>query len=169
MPGPVRVIKYAVGGTSMDTFWRSPGAGGAFPGYVGLLQAVQTGLASAQTPAGAHIAGLLWLQGEGDTCNAEAAANYATRLAAFVTDFRAAVGEPALPVVVAQIHALPAWPYAGAVQSAEAGLPGVLPNVGTFATQDLPTFSGTNPHFDGPAQYTIGQRFGAAIQALVPD
>jgi hypothetical protein len=134
-----------------------------------LLDAVQSGLATANIPGGCHIAGLLWLQGEGDAGSDTAAPPYAARLAAFVTDFRAAVSEPNLPVVVAQIHTLPSWGYGNLIQEAEAGLPGVLPNVGTFETQDIPVPGPTNPHFDGPEQIEVGRRFAVTMLSLTAD
>jgi hypothetical protein len=169
IPSPAHLIKYTVCGTSMDTFWRSPSAGGAFPGYVGLLEAVRDGLACADIPGGQHIAGLLWLQGESDAPDGEAAANYADRMAAFISDFRAAVNEPTMPVVVAQIHTLPVWTYGVTVQGSQASMATIMPNVGTFSTMDIPVPSATNPHFEGPEQIEVGQRFAATMLALTPD
>lgn len=168
MPAPFYMIKFAVGGTSMNTFWCPPDAGGPFAGYVNLLEAVRAGLASASIPGGAHIAGLIWLQGESDAPDFESATNYAARLKCFITDFRGAIGEPNLPVVVAQIHDA-GWPYTSIVQAAQANIVNVLPNVATFQTEDIPIPAPTNPHFGGPEQIIIGQRFAAAMQLLTPD
>ena len=169
MTGPVFVIKFTACGTSMDTFWRSPSAGGAFPGYVGLLNSIKAGLACANIPGGAHIAGLLWLQGESDAPDQEAAANYGDRLAAFINDFRHAMSEPELPVVVAQIHSLPTYAFGAEVQAAQASMATTLPNVATFTTMDIPVPSNTNPHFGGPEQIEIGQRFATSIRDLAGD
>jgi hypothetical protein len=166
MPGPVYIIKYAVPSTSMDTFWRSPSAGGAFPGYVALLDAVRSALAAARIPGGAHLAALLWFQGESDAIDsAEAADTYQARLAAFIADFRTDTGAAQLPVVLAQVHLCSQEPWGAVVQSAQAAVAGSVPGVSMFPTEDLVLNPG-EPDEDGESEYAVGQRFAAAVQAI---
>jgi hypothetical protein len=167
MPGPVYVVKCAVPSTSMDAFWRSPSAGGAFPGYVALLDTIKAGLAAAQIPGGCHLAGLLWLQGESDAiAGGEAADSYRERLTAFIGDFRHDVGEPALPVLLAKIHLYPGEGRGPDVQAAETAVAATVPGVSIFSTDDL--VLGQGPDEGGQGEYEIGRRFAAAVQSIAP-
>jgi len=164
MPKPCYIIKYTVGGTSMDMFWRSENAGGCYPGYVNLLNTIRNGLDSINVQG--HIAGLMWLQGESDSFKFGPSSAYSDRLYAFITDFRHDVGEPDLPVVVAQIHAATNLDYVVAVQNAETEIQYQLPNIATFSTSDLSLIPGT-PHFDANSQLEIGSRFAEAMKSRV--
>jgi hypothetical protein len=149
----------------MDTFWRSPSAGGAFPGYVALLKTIKAGLSDAQISGGFHLAGLLWLQGESDAiAGGAAAAQYHQRLAAFIEDLRHDVGVPALPVVIAQIHRYVGEGCGQQVQDAETAVATEVPHVVIFSTDDLTL--GQGPDEGGQAEYEIGCRFAAAMQSL---
>jgi hypothetical protein len=118
------------------------------------------------------VAGLLVFQGEADALDPAraptrrlAAANYAERFSAFVTDFRRDLEAPRLPVVFAQIgaqDALDVFVNWEVVQDQQRSVS--LPCAAMIATDDLPLMDGL--HFTTDSYRVIGGRFADAYQGL---
>lgn len=93
----VAIIKYANGGTNLHTQWKGGGDNtttGDGSEYKIFQQTVTGGLAAlgAKYPGAViEIEGMLWVQGESDNSEANAAA-YQTNLSNFITDIRATYG-----------------------------------------------------------------------------
>ncbi|MEM6504178.1 MAG: sialate O-acetylesterase [Planctomycetota bacterium] len=83
------LIKYAVGGTSLDVDW-DPNTG---PVYDAFTDTVANGLAALIGPGDTYeIAGMLWTQGERDANNDRTTAQYESDLTEFVGAIRADYG-----------------------------------------------------------------------------
>lgn len=114
------------------------------------------------------VSGILFFQGETDAVDPEKFPNlnpdpaaWAEKFATFAYNFRADIGNPALPLVYAQLGQpanLEELPYWEAVQQQQASLQ--IPNAAMITTKDLPT---KGVHFTAEGYKTIGERFARAI------
>ena len=117
-----------------------------------------------------RLAGLLFFQGEADAKKLQQfrlarAEKWPALFKKFVTDFRADVKQPGLPVVFAQIgetvykQSFHKWQF---MQQQQASVK--LANGAMITTSDLPTHDGL--HFTAKSYQTIGQRFAMAYLSL---
>lgn len=117
------------------------------------------------------VAGILFFQGEADAIDPKQypslqpdAAAWAEKFASFAYNFRQDLGNPALPLVYAQLgqpgtlEGLPNWDL---VKQQQANLQ--IPNAALISTSDLPM---AGIHFTAEGYQVIGQRFADAIAAF---
>ncbi|MBE6581048.1 MAG: sialate O-acetylesterase [Ruminococcaceae bacterium] len=85
------IIKCAWGGTNLYEQWRSPSAQGETGElYLQFVAYVKASLAYLEKKDyDITVKGMCWMQGESDSCTAEAAADYGIYLADFIKDIRA--------------------------------------------------------------------------------
>ncbi|MEO1636331.1 MAG: sialate O-acetylesterase [Cyanobacteria bacterium J06631_9] len=117
------------------------------------------------------VSGILFFQGEADAIDPDQfpslqpdAGAWAEKFATFAFNFRTDIGNPALPLVYAQLgqpenlEGLPNW---DAVQQQQESLQ--IPNAGMIVTEDLPM---DGIHFTADSYRVIGQRFADAIAQI---
>ncbi len=113
-----------------------------------------------QAKLSGEIAGILFYQGESDTFTFEQADEWPSRFAQFVSEIRADLADPQLPVVFAQIATIgppwsaysPAWDHLKLRQASVN-----IPNVAMVTTDDLQLIDPA--HLDAASQYELGKRF----------
>ncbi len=164
-PGPrVAIIKHAVGGSDLDNNWNASGGP--------LYQDLQTHIAQAMeelAPLGdAHLAGVVWVQGENDAVNLGASERYKDNLTAFVAQIRQDLDSPQLPFVVALVAPSESWPHHPLVRQAQRDVASADPNVVTVESEDLPVLSGDPLHYNARGLQTLGERTAEAMAPLLP-
>jgi hypothetical protein len=117
--------------------------------------------------------GILWHQGEGDGQAETDALSYAVRWTKMITDLRADLGAPDLPVVVGElcrsVYTRPDGKTKFAIEVNEqlATLPLFVPHtafVSSFGLKDR----GDHVHFDAASQREFGRRYAHAFMELDP-
>jgi len=111
--------------------------------------------------------GVIWHQGESDSNDAELAQSYQSRLVQMFTDLRADLGMPNLPIVVGQLGEFVKYPYSDVVKTAIKQMPEKLPEVAFVDSNGL-TDKGDHLHFNTASQQQFGERYAAAMLALLP-
>jgi hypothetical protein len=115
LPEEVAILKFAIGGSSLQRDWLPRTAGTLYPE---LRRAVRQALSALRRSGHApRLAGVFRIQGEADALQAEAAANYGQNLGAPIGRLRREFGPPRLPFVFARLPAGLAVPYAPEVGS----------------------------------------------------
>lgn len=130
-------------------------------------RAVQQAKAAA---ADGILSGVLWHQGETDTTDEKNAETYEARLTRMITDLRADLGTPDLPVVVGQLGDFlnrnpQKHPFVETVRTALRKLPTIVPHTGYADSAGLAD-QGDQLHFNADAQNELGKRYAAAMQGL---
>lgn len=96
----IYLVKYAVNGTALYNDW-SPTNG---PQYTGFMNAVNSALANLEMNGISYeISGMLWMQGESDALEGEAA-SYETNLVNFISVMRSEFGIPEMPFIIARVR-----------------------------------------------------------------
>jgi hypothetical protein len=114
------------------------------------------------------LTGLLWYQGETDVADPQALETWPRDFAQLVSDIRADLGRPNLPVVMTVIgpgrsgETSPAWAAFQAMQEAMA-LP---PNVARVSARDLAVSDG-DIHLTTSSYVVLGRRYARAMHGLV--
>jgi hypothetical protein len=116
------------------------------------------------------IKGVLWHQGETDTLKQQDAETYETRLTKMLSDLRADLSVPDLPVVVGQLGDFLALtpeknPYFETVRAAIKHVSEVVPHVGYADSAGL-DHKGDKLHFTADAEREMGARFAKAMHEL---
>jgi len=111
------------------------------------------------------VAGFFWMQGESDGLEGHGS-EYAANLTSFIARVREDFKKPNLPFVFGQIidHDGTTAPVIRAQQQLVAD---TVPNTALVLTDDLGHTD--HIHFNGQGIYTMGERFGTAYLALVPE
>ncbi|MHC4504421.1 MAG: sialate O-acetylesterase, partial [Planctomycetota bacterium] len=182
----VVLIKSGTGGTTQHVHWRSPSAveragGKVGPLYKRLLRRAHDTIANLDEVfphgkgLGFELAGILWLQGENDSCGMDKERNvglwtyYRDNLFDFIRDLRADLGVPDLPFIIGEINDSGVWdgspqkPKGGpTVRAAQREAARKLKNVYVFETKDLdPGY-----HYDSPSHVEIGRRYANSALAI---
>lgn len=118
---------------------------------------------------------LVWVQGESES-GTDAAFGYQPALTGFISDVRADLGEPDLPVVLgriaAQTGASRGGPYPddnlAAVRAAQEAVADADPRVDWVDMDDLPGL-GDHLHFDGEGHRMLGERLADSCAALLDE
>ena len=166
-PTPLRIIKYAVGSTSLAVQWRSPSAGGPGYCYTHMLITIQDAIAA--IPGGGYIAGVIWDQGASDATTLANAQAYQSRLTYFLHDLRWVTDQAHLPIVIVQAHpASPGFPYMSTIAQAQAAVVAGNPDNVMVVTSDLSLNSPTDQHLTGASQYILGQRCAEVLAPRLP-
>lgn len=168
---PSSLIKVALGGSTLQTDWRSPRSGGEVGAmYKQLRTRIQS---LAQAPGSVHPdckdqrcrwGAFIWFQGENDAFDAAGAQAYERNLANLIADVREESGRPDLPVVVIQVGKwAQSLPHGRTVAAAQANVVTADRHARLVDTSDLSGFY----HYDPAAQLVIGERTAKAVAALL--
>ncbi len=164
MPGrKIAFIKDAVSGTYLghDADWLPPSSNNGTNGvlYNNMMVHIDAAMKSFgsafdtanYTP---RWAGFVWLQGEFDATNLGDANSYETNLTNLISDIRAKVKIPDLPVILPMIDVQNRWTYNSQIRAADVAVKQKLKNVDTMDTRGLPT---DGEHYITAGQVTIGR------------
>lgn len=154
---PIALIPTALGGSGVS-LWQ-PGTGHLFANMADMLKL-----------AGGKIRGVVWYQGESD-CSAGNIAAYPERFRHFVRGLRELVGNPALPVVTAQLGRF-TWGADDAqgnrdwtaMRDTQRRLALEIPHAALVPAIDLPLCD--EIHVSAAANLVLGERFAAAALGL---
>ena len=170
----VAILKYAVGGTSLEVDWKAGGDGttngdGArYKTFQNTVTAGLAGLASAYPHATITVEGMLWVQGERDAKGGYGD-NYQANLTAFVADVRATYG-PGLLFMVSRLSSdqtnIPALPLA-TVRAAQDAVATADPLTALVDTDGF-GMKTDNLHFDALGQQQIGKAASDQTLNLYP-
>jgi len=161
----VAIIRYANGGTNLNTQWKGGGdatTAGDGSEYVIFQQTVTQGLAAlaaAYPSATRELQSMVWLQGESDAVSGLSNL-YQANLTAFIADVRSTYGA-SLPFVIARLSSKQTaltTSYLNEVRAAQDAVAAADPRTALFTT-DSYGIKSDNLHFDGSAQQAIGSGF----------
>jgi hypothetical protein len=118
------------------------------------------------------LKGILWHQGETDAADEALATTYLDRLTAAISEWRAALEQPALPVVAGKIFVAPQHeapggklPFGRIVNEALEQLPARVPHTAVVDSRGLTT-KADNLHFDTPGLREFGHRYAKAMRSI---
>ncbi len=162
---PFAIIKYARGGTSLETDWF--GNGTASPSGDGTeyarLQTVVTeglnALSSANPGTSYTIAGFLWTQGESDAFQSRTTAQYQADLTTFIADVRANYGN--IPFLFSRLCSAQTAMSASTrnqIRAAQDAVAAADADAWIVNTDTFPLL-GDNLHFNGAGQAALGSAF----------
>lgn len=152
----IGLIPCAVGGTPLSRWVKGA------PLYKNAVARTQEAMKTGE------LKGILWHQGESDSKNEENATTYGTRLAGMITDLRAELGKPELPVVVGELGeflsdtSLPFWKT---VNEAIKATPAAVPHCGLAKSEGL-TSRGDHLHFNAEGARGLGRRYAEEMERL---
>ncbi|MCK5810618.1 MAG: hypothetical protein KAH00_05985 [Cocleimonas sp.] len=163
----IKLIKFAVGGTSMfawDPHWRLGKAretrnASAGPLFKKLIKTVN------RHPSlkGAQFAGILWMQGETDARYSNAAHTYARNLSKFVRALRKELNSPSLAFFMGEVDPpATAFPYREMVRTAQRRSTASIKNSRLVSTRGLAKRS-DRLHYNAAGQLALGARFAKAF------
>ena len=161
----VAIIKYANGGTNLNSQWKGGGDGttaGDGPEYITFQQTVTSGLAAlaaAYPLATLDLQSMVWMQGESDAVAGFSTA-YAANLTAFISDVRSTYGA-SLPFVIARLSSLQTALDAGhlaTVRAAQDAVAAADPRTAVFITDSF-GIKTDNLHFNGAGLQSMGSAF----------
>jgi len=157
----IAIIKFSQGGTTLNEDWRPPSSGGTTGWlYNNFINDVRASLAYLDSNYTVQLMGLCWMQGEYDALDNAKANNYQTNLTNFISDVRAAINAPQLPVAIGMIDNSTGWTYNAAVRQAEINVSKTVNQTSIFDTHGLGT-DGT--HYNTEGQLELGHYFFNAL------
>ena len=159
----VAEVKYAVGATSLwdPLDWNPNGNNNLYDQMVARVNAAGAALAGQGHTT--FVAGVFWMQGESDADEGHAS-EYGANLTNLIASVRGLYGE-ATPFVFGQIIDRDA--NTSIVRAQQQLVANTVPNTAYVLTDDLGHTDFI--HFNGPGAYTMGERFGAANLAMIPE
>lgn len=167
----IALVKHAVGGTDLATYWYPgavPGDASAGPGFTVLLDAMGGARAALDASGEAwRWAGFVWMQGESDALAAGTADLYEANLTRLISAMRTVSGEDELPAYIGLISREAVWTYADTVRDAQQAVADADANVVTIETDDLPRNPNDTAHYDGSSERAMGLRFARAVETGV--
>jgi hypothetical protein len=164
----IKLIKFAVGGTSMLAWspnWSAQRANltknaSAGPLFKKLLQTVNANY----DDKASRISAVLWMQGEADAQYPAVARQYKHNLRAFVVALRRQLdGRPTQFIIAGVNPPLKQFPASEVVWLAQKQVASSLPNMSFIATADL-TKRSDQLHYDALGQLKLGQRFARMVR-----
>lgn len=160
----IYLVKYAKGSTTLASDWRTDGSGECYNWFQKRVTAALKSL-SGSDPV---VAGMIWMQGEGDAKTTADANAYADNLAKFIAKIRSDVATPDMPFVIGRISDYYLSRVGGAtVRNAQKSVADRDENVSWFSTDDLEyAYVG---HFGTQGQIDLGNRFAAELPAPTPE
>lgn len=172
----VAVFKYANGGTTLQTDWRSGGTVGTAgdgPEYVTFQETVSDGLTALQAAnpnETISIAGMVWVQGESDTESAASTLAYEANLTNFIDDVRLTYGAD-LQFSIAQLStsqfALDSQRLQ-TIRTAQANVAANDPNSFVVDSDEFYQGVGDGLHYNGAGQLALGEALAATFQVPEP-
>jgi hypothetical protein len=162
----IHLVKYAVSGTALYNDWAPPSG----PQYTGFMNTANAALANLDA-AGVdyEIAGILWMQGESDA-HENQAASYETNLRNFIADMRVRFSDPDLPFIVARVRDYfgGASGQAAIVRAAQVAVADTTAGVEWFDTDTYPLSTAHPGHYDTQGQLSLGLDFADTYLATGP-
>ncbi len=164
----IKIIKFAVGGTSMLAWspnWSARRANLTRNASAGPLfkKLMQTANASYNAKT-AKITAVLWVQGEADAKYPAVARQYVQNLRNFVTALRRQLDNRPTQFIVAGVNPpLKQFPASAQVSRAQRQVVSSLPNMSYVRTSDLSKRS-DQLHYDTLGQLHLGKRFARMIR-----
>ena len=161
----IYLVKYAIGGTTLTTDWKPDGTGYCYTAFKAAVKAAMQNLTLANLSP--SIAGMIWMQGEGEAHTGVGSRQYAAKLTRFITTVRSDFATPDMPFVIGRIST-----YYGTkannqrVRTAEETVPGQMRHVSWINTDDLgqwPLGTDYPGHYNAQGQIQLGIRFANAI------
>lgn len=154
---PLLIVKVAQNASYLASDWDPDVPGGLFARLTAEIRA-------AMMERTVRLRGLLWMQGEADSIEADHANAYRDNLEAFITALRLEIGAPALPVVAGLIDPPQgACPHADTVRAALSD--NALPAFHTIDCKGLPKRR-DNLHFAPKGLSILGRRFAQALKDI---
>jgi hypothetical protein len=163
----IYLVKYSVNGTALYNDWK-PATGAQYIGFMNTVNAALTALGNAGINY--EISGMLWMQGESDALEGEAA-SYETNLVNFISDMRTQLNTPAMPFIIARVRAY----YGGGgtpptqadiVRGAQVTVAESTPYVSWFDTDAYQMVNAG--HYGTQGQIDLGNHFATANLAYIP-
>ena len=164
----IKIIKFAVGGTSMLAWapnWSVQRANltknaSAGPLFKKLLQTANASYDSKKS----RISAVLWVQGEADAKYPAIARQYKNNLSIFVTALRRQLDNRNTQFIVAGVNPpVKQFPASAVINKAQKQVVASLPNMQFIRTIDLSKRS-DNLHFDTLGQIKLGKRFAKLVR-----
>jgi len=162
VPGAnVGILKVAYNGTSLRRNWHPTLS--VYPIiYPTLMARVTSGLQrlvdDGYTP---HLAGFVWIQGEGDASTKGTAEDYDGQLANLLSTLREDLNAPDLPIIFNQLHVDADRAFTETLRQRQEVFNASEPLSTMLEISDLPLKS-DSVHFESITQITLGQRLAAA-------
>jgi len=161
----VALIKYARGGTNLQTQWKAGGdatTSGDGPDYVSFQQTVTDGralLAAKYPSASLELDSMVWMQGESDAVPGTASL-YQANLTTFIADVRATY-DPSLPFIIGRLSSQQTSldsTSLNTVRAAQDAVAAADPRTAIFSTDGFSVAS-DHLHFDAAGQQALGSAF----------
>jgi hypothetical protein len=113
------------------------------------------------------LKGILWMQGESDSCNLQLATSYRAKLVRLIGDLRDELGAPGVPFLIGEIGQFehPDFPHYQTVNEALRAVAAEVPNAGFVSVRGV-THMGDQAHLDVPSQRRMGKAFAAEMLRL---
>lgn len=155
--GTVALLKHASNGSNLVNQWDSTGGDHSLWGYMNDFVDARM----AELPPGSRIAGLFWIQGNGDAQLATAAEDYAENLAWFIMRLRQDRG--CVPVVIDRLHPAVQYPFADRVRAEQEQVATFVDDVALVDTADLRLRDDPPQHYTADSFITLGGRMASAM------
>jgi hypothetical protein len=151
----IYLVKYALTSTSLAVDWKPDGTGPCYNTFKSRVNAAMAKLRNdGLSPS---IAGMIWMQGEGDATEAFAP-NYAANLTNLIGKVRGDFSTPDMRFVLGRILPTAGTPANNAiVRAAQEAVPGQVGNASWINTDDLPLAYPV--HYGTQGQIELGKRF----------
>ena len=154
----IGLVPCALGGSRLDQW--EPGA------YLYRRALFEAG----EVARSGEVRGLLWHQGESDSCDRDTAVTYGARLVEMLTAFRGELADEGIPVVVGELgrflEGVPQFGEFETVNQALNDIPGRLARSACVSSEGLAD-KGDRVHFNSVALREFGRRYAHAYQGLV--
>lgn len=153
----VALLKHATNGSNLVQQWDSTGTKHSLWAYMNDFVDARL----AELPAGSRIAGLFWIQGNGDAQLATAAEDYAENLAWFIMRLRQDRG--CVPVVIDRLSPRVQYPFADVVRAEQEQVAAFIDDVVIVDTADLALRDDPPQHYTADSFITLGKRMADAM------
>ena len=161
----IALIKFAVGGTNLDYFWRAPDEQGenAGPLYIQFTEIITEALGYCNDY---EIIGMLWQQGESDANTEARAIAYEQNLRNFIASIRDFTDEPKLPFMIGQVSDSEIWEYGNIVRAAQQAVADTTQNTSLISSAGLPILA-DQMHYGTEGTLELGNRFASSLLDII--
>lgn len=162
----IHLVKYAASGTALYNDWAPP-SGPQYTAFMNTANAALSNLDAAGVDY--EIAGILWMQGESDA-DENQAASYEANLRNFIANLRLQFSNPTLPFIVARVrdHFGGDSGQAAIVRAAQITVATTTTGVEWFDTDTYPLSTDYPGHYDTQGQISLGLDFANTYLATGP-
>ena len=166
----IAIIKCTLGGSVLETQWKSPSAGGPTDPDHHLFQyfvnTVNNALNSLGTDYTYEIAGMIWMQGESDGMTTAWANKYEDNLTWFIKDMRDTLNAPKMPFVIGKISEITYWPFANIIRQSQDNVAEKMGNVGIIDANDYP-IGPDHVHYNSSGLIRMGNDFATELSIVI--